>query len=123
THGHEAGDAVLKSVAQRCRNVLRAEDTIARKGGDEFIAILHGVDGQASALALAQRIIDTLSVPVNYNGQPVRVGASIGVAVFPEHALTADDMIRAGDVAMYEAKRAGANQARIAAPLAPQASA
>ncbi|MGQ0587714.1 MAG: diguanylate cyclase domain-containing protein [Gammaproteobacteria bacterium] len=123
THGHEAGDAVLKSVAQRCRNVLRAEDTVARKGGDEFIAILHGIEGPAAALALAQRIIDTLSVPVNYLGQPLRAGASIGVAVFPEHALTAVDMIRAGDVAMYEAKRAGANQARVAVPLAPQASA
>ncbi len=122
-HGHEAGDAVLKSVAQRCRNVLRAQDTVARKGGDEFIAILQGVDGQDAALALAQRIIDTLSVPVHYGGQPLRVGASIGVALFPEHALTAADLIRAGDAAMYEAKRAGSNQMRLAPPLSTQASA
>ena len=117
THGHEAGDAVLKAVAQRCRNVLRAEDTIARKGGDEFIAILQGVEGQAAAVALAQRLVDTLAVPVNYSGRPVQVGASVGVALFPEHALTALDMIRAGDAAMYEAKRAGSNQVRLAAPL------
>ena len=123
THGHEAGDAVLKAVAARTRNVLRADDTVARKGGDEFLVILHGVDGMESALALAQRIVDTLSLPVHYEGRPLRVGASIGVALVPEHALTAADMIRAGDAAMYEAKRAGGAQARVAAPLADQASA
>ena len=122
TYGHAAGDAVLKSVAGRCRNVLRADDTVARKSGDEFLVILHGVDGMEAALALARRIVDTLALPVHYEGRQLRVGASIGVALFPEHALTAADMIRAGDAAMYEAKRAGGTQARLAAPLADQSS-
>jgi diguanylate cyclase (GGDEF)-like protein len=121
THGHDAGDALLKAVAQRCRQVVRADDTIARKGGDEFIAILKEVEDPQAARTLAQRILDALSTPVAYGSHHLRVGASVGVAVFPEHAATADELIRAGDGAMYEAKRSGTNQVRMA--QAPQASA
>jgi len=123
THGHDAGDAVLKAVAERCRAVVRADDTIARKGGDEFIAILRGIEGSRAALTLAQRVVDTLSAPVTYNGRDLRVGASVGVALFPEHAATAVDMIRAGDGAMYEAKRSGTNQVRMAPSTIAQTSA
>jgi diguanylate cyclase (GGDEF)-like protein len=122
-HGHDAGDAVLKSVAQRFRQVVRADDTIARRGGDEFLAILKDVEGAQSAQALAQRILDALAVPTAHGEKALRVGASIGIAIFPEHAVTADDMLRAGDAAMYEAKRSGTNQVRLAQPALPQASA
>lgn len=123
THGHDAGDAVLKAVAQRCRDVVRADDTVARRGGDEFIAILKEVQDANAAVALAQRMLDVLVTPVAYGGKELRVGASIGVALYPQHAMTATDMIRAGDAAMYEAKRSGTNQIRMAPPIALQASA
>jgi len=118
THGHDAGDAVLKAVAQRCREVVRADDTVGRRGGDEFIAILKEVQDSGAAVALAQRILDSLATPVTYRDKQLHVGASIGVAVYPQHAMTASDMIRAGDGAMYEAKRSGTNQIRVAPPLA-----
>ncbi len=123
THGHDAGDAVLKAVAQRCRDVVRADDTLARRGGDEFIAILKEVHDANAAVALAQRMLDTLAAPVSYGGKELRVGASIGVALYPQHAMTAADMIRAGDGAMYQAKRSGTNQIRLAPPIFAQASA
>jgi diguanylate cyclase (GGDEF)-like protein len=123
THGHDAGDAVLKAVAVRCSHIVRADDTIARRGGDEFIAVLKEVAGPPAALALAQRILDALAAPVPYGVESLHVGASIGIALFPEHAATAAGMIRAGDGAMYEAKRSGTNQVRMAQPLPPQASA
>jgi diguanylate cyclase (GGDEF)-like protein len=116
THGHDAGDAVLKAVAARCSHVVRVDDTIARRGGDEFIAVLKEVEGAAAAVALAQRILDALAAPVPYDQQGLQVGASIGIALFPEHAATAAGMLRAGDGAMYEAKRSGTNQIRVAAP-------
>ena len=122
-HGHDAGDAVLKAVATRCRSVVRPDDTIARRGGDEFIAILKQVDGAHAAVALAQRMLDALTVPVVYGERTLRIGASVGVALFPEHGATPDAMIRAADAAMYEAKRAGANQVRLAQAAPPQASA
>jgi diguanylate cyclase (GGDEF)-like protein len=123
THGHDAGDAVLRAVAQRCRDVVRADDTVARRGGDEFIAILKEVQDSNAAVALAQRMLDVLASPVAYGAKELRVGASIGVALYPQHAMTAADMIRAGDAAMYEAKRSGTNQIRVAPPIALQASA
>jgi diguanylate cyclase (GGDEF)-like protein len=123
THGHGAGDAVLKAVARRCRDAVRADDTIARAGGDEFLAVIKEVESDAAALALAQRFVDALAAPVAYGEQALRVGASIGVAVFPQHAGSAADLIRAGDAAMYEAKRSGTNQVRLAQAPAAQASA
>ncbi len=123
THGHDAGDAVLKAVAQRCRDVVRADDTLARRGGDEFIAILKEVQDSNAAVVLAQRMLDALASPVAYGGKELRVGASIGVALYPQHALSPADMIRAGDGAMYEAKRSGTNQIRVAPPILVQASA
>jgi diguanylate cyclase (GGDEF)-like protein len=96
---------------------------VARKSGDEFLVILRGVESAAAARDPAPRIARTVGAPVTYQDRTLSVGASIGVALFPDHALAADDMIRAGDGAMYEAKRKGSNQVRMAAPAARQASA
>ena len=85
-HGHEAGDTILKTVAQRCRDTIRIGDTIARKGGDEFIAIIPGIASGSAAQELAQALVSALDKPVLYRGASLKVGASIGVALAPTHA-------------------------------------
>jgi len=109
-YGHEAGDVILKTVAQRCRDTIRIGDTIARKGGDEFIAIMPGIASGVAAQELAQALVTALDKPVLYRGADLKIGASIGVALAPVHARTADELVRAADGAMYKAKRAGKNQ-------------
>jgi diguanylate cyclase (GGDEF)-like protein len=120
--GHEAGDTVLTAVARRLRLNLRAEDTVARIGGDEFLAILPGVGESDETLAVAGKLQRVLCEPVEYRGSLVSVACSIGAAFASDNSYTAEDMIRAADAAMYEAKRSGNNQVRLAPPpqkLAP----
>lgn len=109
-HGHEAGDAVLKAVAERCGAALRVGDTVARTGGDEFIVILLGIDSPKVPMAIGQKVLDSLAWPVRYRNVDLSVSASIGVALFPDHAGAATDLIRMADRAMYDAKRAGKNR-------------
>lgn len=108
--GHAAGDQVLREVADRLRELLRDSDTVARLGGDEFAVLLP--TGTADGVAIvAQRILRTLEVPIMLEGQPVDIGASIGVACFPEHDHEGDSLLRHADVAMYVAKRANSGYA------------
>ena len=110
TLGHEAGDRVLKEVAARLLKTVRTEDTAARVGGDEFIAILGALaDGQAAALT-AGRAIRAISAPIDYPGNPISVGASIGIAIFPDHADDAQMLRRMADAAMYSVKLSGKNR-------------
>ena len=109
-HGHEAGDAVLRAVTERCRAALRASDTVARMGGDEFIVILQGVDHREAPLSIGRGLLERLAAPVRYRDVELAVSASIGVAVFPEDAATAGDLMRVADRAMYAAKRGGKNR-------------
>lgn len=114
THGHEVGDIVLVQVTERFRKVIRADDTIARIGGDEFIAILQGIEDEASALSLAQNLVERLAEPIEYMDQPLNVGASIGVSIYPDHAQDAKTLMRAADLAMYRAKNNGRSQTALA---------
>jgi len=108
--GHDAGDHVLKEVAIRLLSAVRVEDTAARVGGDEFIAILGTLaDGQVAA-EIAERAIAAISAPINYKGNPISVGASIGIGLFPDHADDAEKLRRAADVAMYSVKVSGKNR-------------
>jgi diguanylate cyclase (GGDEF)-like protein len=113
--GHEAGDSVLATVARRLRLNLRSEDTVARIGGDEFLAILPGIGSAEEAMAVAHKLQRLLAEPMDYGERAVSVGSSIGVAFAADARLAAEDVIRAADAAMYEAKRAGGNQVRLAA--------
>lgn len=104
--GHDAGDAVLSTIADRLRKEVRATDMVARLGGDEFVALVHELD-QESVAGLCQRIVSSVEQPIDYAGQLLRVSTSIGVA-----ALTADledrsDMLTYADTAMYKAKVSG----------------
>ena len=111
-HGHEAGDAVLQAAAGRMLAAMRADDTVARLAGDEFVVIAQAVTNQASARDIAGKLCDVLSAPIAVEGAEVAVGASIGV--YLNHSghdpQTAEDALALADKAMYEAKRGGRNR-------------
>ncbi|HET9847718.1 MAG TPA: PAS domain S-box protein [Candidatus Dormibacteraeota bacterium] len=104
TFGHQAGDQLLRQVGERFSGELREADTVARLGGDEFAILLLGTDADG-ARKVADKLLATLERPFVVEGQALDVGASIGIAVYPEHADSADSMLRRSDIAMYVAKR------------------
>lgn len=116
-YGHAAGDQVLIAIATRLKKVLRACDTVARIGGDEFVVILEGLPQgkslQEEARGICQKIFVELSPPINFGKHQRHIGTSLGVAVFPDHAPSMDTLIHIADLAMYEAKRSGNNQYRL----------
>jgi diguanylate cyclase (GGDEF)-like protein len=108
--GHETGDWMLRTVAQRIQQCLRESDTVGRIGGDEFIALLPDLMDGETAIAVANKIRVALAQEfVTAKGQVMHVSSSIGVALYPEHAQTDTDLLRLADEAMYRAKRAGRN--------------
>jgi diguanylate cyclase (GGDEF)-like protein len=109
--GHPAGDQVLRDVASRLRDVLRESDTVARLGGDEFALLLPGSPPER-VNQIVERVLRVLEAPILLEDQPVDVGASIGIATWPEDGDDADTLLRHADVAMYVAKRAGSGHAR-----------
>jgi diguanylate cyclase (GGDEF)-like protein len=111
TLGHDAGDAVLRAVAQRLNARLRSADQVARIGGDEFAVILENVDRLSDAAIVARKIISAIAPSFEISGQEVRCGVSIGIAGWPEHP-DANLLRRAADLAMYAAKNAGGNAYR-----------
>ncbi len=104
TFGHQAGDQLLRQVGERFMAELRETDTVARLGGDEFAIVLLAADAAAAGL-VAGKLLAALERPFIVEGQALDVGASIGIAVYPDHADTADSMLRRADIAMYVAKR------------------
>jgi diguanylate cyclase (GGDEF)-like protein/PAS domain S-box-containing protein len=104
TLGHEAGDDVLVEVANRIRSCLRGSDTASRLGGDEFACLLAEVGGERGALAVAQRIANSLSEPFELADRTLHVDAQIGVAMYPEHAADFESLLAAADRAMYRTK-------------------
>ena len=107
TLGHQAGDQLLKVVAQRIRSVLRTEDTVASLGGDEFVIIQTGCAHAEDAGRLAERVIAAMLPPVDLGGYPAGVGVSIGIAVAPRNGLEADGLYAHADQALYRAKAEG----------------
>jgi diguanylate cyclase (GGDEF)-like protein/PAS domain S-box-containing protein len=105
TFGHQFGDALLKQVAFRLENQMRGSDVVARLGGDEFAVLLPDAGDANTAVAAARRILNTLEQPFVIEGQVLEVGASIGIALYPEHGSDARTLLRRADVAMYSAKQ------------------
>jgi len=115
THGHEAGDYVLGSVARRIREILRTYDTAARFGGDEFAVLLEGIASPRDAAVIVRKIIAALILPMQYHGKKLQVGVSVGIA-FSDDCGQADAILQNADAAMYQAKKEGGNVYRFYAP-------
>ncbi len=107
TLGHPVGDALLRAVAARLRNVSRPSDTVARLGGDEFAIILSPLEHEADLAAFATAVVAALSAPYNVDGHRLVVGTSIGIAMALDDGLDAGRLLRNADVALYAAKREG----------------
>ena len=105
TFGHHFGDVLLKQVAFRLRNQMASGDTVARLGGDEFAIVLSDARDSSTVAGTARRIINALQQPFVVDGQVLEVGASIGIAVYPQHGADIRALLRRADVAMYAAKQ------------------
>ncbi len=115
--GHPAGDKLLVEVAHRLSATLRETDVLARLGGDEFAIIQEGGGSQhEGAVALALRIIQSITAPFDLNGHEARIGTSVGIAMAPEHGVDPADMVKKADLALYEVKAAGRNDFQIFRP-------
>jgi diguanylate cyclase (GGDEF)-like protein len=108
--GHQAGDEVLRVLANRATTQIRSTDLLARMGGDEFAIAIPEVASRASAMTVAQRIVEQFAQPMEIDGQRVYSSCSIGVAFAPDDAEEAHDLSNRADVAMYEAKAMGGNR-------------
>lgn len=111
TLGHQVGDAILREVGGRLRQIAGNENTVARIGGDEFAVLVPGLGSCDAAVELARNIIDNIAEPFLINGQEVRVAASCGVAVAPVHSQEALQLIGDADLALFKAKTQGRAQA------------
>lgn len=109
TLGHEAGDAVLREVARRLNHCVRSSDTVSRVGGDEFVVVVEEIGRPNEAAMVARKIIEALGTPISYQDHDCLVGASIGIAVFPDDGNTMDEVSKAADMAMYRVKHSGRN--------------
>jgi diguanylate cyclase (GGDEF)-like protein len=116
SHGHHAGDELLRAVAERLRNCLRDGDTAARLGGDEFALLLDRSGGEIDAVTVAKRLLQDFEERIEVVGERVRVHVSLGIAVGAPGKDSPDEMLRKADVALYEAKRRGKSQYRIFHP-------
>ena len=112
THGHAAGDLLLRDVAMRLQRCARETDTVARLGGDEFAVILASVGEAEAAGQFAGRVIEELALPYDLDGQTVAVAASVGIAIVPTDGKEAEEVLRHADVALYSAKEAGTGEYR-----------
>ena len=107
TFGHPVGDVLLKDAAQRMAAVIAGEGQVGRLGGDEFEAVLPGVDEEGRLAALAERLIDEVSAPYVIRGHTISIGASVGIAISRPGKTLADALIKEADLALYAAKGAG----------------
>ncbi|MCW8970917.1 MAG: diguanylate cyclase [Rhodospirillales bacterium] len=109
TMGHDAGDELLKQVSERLDDSVRVSDTVARFGGDEFVICCPKAGTETDIAGIARKILATLEAPFDLDGREGKIGASIGIAVFPQHGRDVDALLLAADDCMYAVKAAGKN--------------
>jgi diguanylate cyclase len=106
-YGHAAGDELLRVVSERLKGCLRANDTVARMGGDEFVVLLDELESSEGAALVAQRFIDACNEPVMAGGKELITSPSVGIALYPDDGSEVEHLLKAADLAMYQAKSAG----------------
>lgn len=121
SRGHDVGDLLLRGVAERLTQSVRAADTVARIGGDEFVILLDGPRTGDDATAVAQKIQGAIGKPFALPGGPANVTVSIGIGLYPEDGHEVDVLLRAADVAMYRSKRKAAASRAVGRRGAPHA--
>ena len=110
--GHRAGDAVLREVAQRLMGCMRKSDTLARQGGDEFVIVIPDLSLEADCQTIAEKVLRALESEFRVDGRGFRIGASIGISLYPADAGDGEALLRNADIAMYRAKHLGGNNYR-----------
>ena len=116
TLGHEAGDRVLREMAERFRESLREGDTVGRHGGDEFVVLIEQYDSAVQVSGVAQKLIDQASIPFVFDSHEFHISASIGIATYPSDGQDGSTLLKNADIAMYRAKEAGKNQYQFYSP-------
>lgn len=109
--GHHAGDTLIQQIGQRLSRCLRESDTVARLGGDEFAVLLPAIERRQDAIKVSQKLLRVCTTPFTINGIEVSVGASIGIAIYPQTAEDADYLMRCADKSMYDSKRSNSGYA------------
>ena len=121
TMGHDVGDLLLKSVADRLRACVREVDTVARMGGDEFTIILEGCSADQDITIVAQRITESVAEPFDLGSHHATIGVSIGITIYPSDDHDIDDLLKHADLAMYRAKQRGGSAFEFhTSPATPQ---
>ncbi|MFW5450243.1 MAG: diguanylate cyclase domain-containing protein, partial [Methylophagaceae bacterium] len=116
SYGHRAGDTALIRIGGELSKIMRSDGILSRLGGDEF-GVLSPISHESESLDLANRITKTIaSLPFRFEGQNIRLTASVGITIFPEHGMTSDELVIKADTAMYAAKQRGKNTARMFDP-------
>jgi diguanylate cyclase (GGDEF)-like protein len=110
--GHRAGDAVLREAAHRLAGCVRKADTLARHGGDEFVVVIPDQQLDADCQVVAEKILRSLEAPFQVDGREFKIGASIGISLFPADGGDGETVLRNADAAMYRAKQLGRNTYR-----------
>ncbi|MFK8031320.1 MAG: putative bifunctional diguanylate cyclase/phosphodiesterase [Gammaproteobacteria bacterium] len=106
-HGHHAGDALLRAFAKQLEASIRTGDTASRLGGDEFAVVLEGLPNKASASAWAEKVMERLSKPFEFEGNKFSMSASVGCALYPAHGNDVETLMHSADIAMYKVKNSG----------------
>lgn len=119
TLGHTVGDRLLQAIAARLVNCVRAEDTVARMGGDEFTILLAELTERRAAIAVAEKVLEAVRQPVVIDEHEIFVTTSIGIGIFPDHGDDAESLLRNADAAMYFAKEMGRNNYRYGVESGP----
>src|SRR3984885_3570120 len=116
TLGHDGGDFLLKTFAQRLLAVIRINDVVARLGGDEFVVVQNGIAGKDEAESFARRLAATLTIPVKFKGHEILSTVSIGVSLAPENGNSPENLLKSADLALYKSKTEGRNGIRFFRP-------